>query len=103
MQFVEFCYRVPDRNPVVVLEAACAEMFEARRLNRERTGRPDFRLESVGRRYCDQLDLLVRYIMGGGVSHPTLATFKHDVEPLARRMLKTCEIVGFRELFPNDV
>ena len=93
---VAFCYRVLDKNPVEVAEAASAEITYAKRLHREVTAQSDFRRGSKGRRYCDQLQLLVSTLVNGTIPAAAPWTFRSDVRPLVCRLLERWEIGSLR-------
>ena len=93
--FMEFCYQVTDADPLAAIDAACKEIAWHRRLHRAETGQRDFRSGSKGRRYCDQLRHLVFLIMQGQVPSGAHETFRRDVTPLVRRLLKRWDLVSY--------
>ena len=99
--FVEFCYRVTDADPLAAMEAACEEIGWHRRANKLATGRSDFRAGSKGRIYCDQLQHLVSLLMNGQVPVRATSNFHHDVAPLVKRLLVRWDISGLRQAFPD--
>lgn len=101
--FVEFCYHVTDTEPLAVIDAACEESGFHRRLHHAETGQSDFRSGSKGRRYCDQLQLLVSMLVNGQIPSNAPDTFRNDVAPLARRLLQRWEIGNLRQEFGRDV
>jgi hypothetical protein len=103
MHFVEFCYRVADRDTLAAVDDATAEIAFHRRLHRAETGEREFRNGSVGRRYCEQLQLLISMLVNGQVPSNAPETFRHDVAPLVRRLLQKWEIGQLRQEFGDDV
>lgn len=63
--FRTFCNRVPGTDPMAVVDAACAEASNARRLHIETTKELDFRKGSRGRLYCQNLERLVSMLDRG--------------------------------------
>ena len=80
-----------------MMEAASAEITNARRNHRDKTNGRDFRKGSRGRAYCDDLQRFVSLFMGS-VPDRVSPEFLDAVKPLALDLLQRLEIVGLRKL-----
>jgi len=98
---VAFCYQMIDKDPVEIMEVASAEITYARRLHTEKTGETAFRKGSKGRLYSEQLQCLIRLLMGGSIPQEMSAEFIADVRPLVRQLLKKYEIGELRQKFSD--
>jgi len=58
-----FCNHMLGKDPLMVMQAASAEISYARRLHRETTKDSDFRKGSRGREYCENLQTLISLVM----------------------------------------
>jgi hypothetical protein len=93
--FGEFCRRMFGKDPNQITSAASAEITYAQQNQRKRTGGRSFRVGSRGRAYCDNLQDLIRVIMGT-VPNNTSPIFDTAVRPLAHHLLQKWVIVGMR-------
>lgn len=98
-----FCYRTLGRNPVEIMEAASAEISNARRLHRASTKQSNFRKDSRGRHYCDELQLLIVMLMGGSVPRAATPEFLQTVKPLMQQLLQEWDVGSLRAAFASDV
>jgi hypothetical protein len=80
------------KNSLEVMEAASAEVAYARRLHREKTHESQFRLGSRGRRYCDQLQVLVGMLLNGSYPTDPDPVFIEAVRPLVSDLLRHWQI-----------
>jgi hypothetical protein len=94
--FNEFCQRMFGKDPNQITSAASAEITYAQQNERKRTGGRSFRVGSRGRVYCDDLQDLIRAIMGT-VPDKTSPIFQTAVRPLAHHLLQKWGIVGLRD------
>jgi len=92
--FIEFCYRVEATDPLQVIDLACAESHHHRQVNKRLTGTSDFRSGSKGRRYCDDLKMLVSIFVNGQVPDAASQEYRQAIAPLVRRVLKAGWRVG---------
>lgn len=86
--FVEFCYRIETTDPLQVINLACAESHHHRHINRRLTRASDFRSGSKGRRYCEELKMLVAIFVNGQVPESASLEYREAIAPLVRRVLK---------------
>lgn len=89
-----FCNGMIDKDPVQVMEAASAEIAYTKHNHREKTKDHDFRKGSRGRKYCDDLMVLLRMLMGSGNSQDSDAEFLSAISPLMRTLLTKWQILG---------
>ncbi|MEY2494670.1 MAG: hypothetical protein QOJ45_1162 [Verrucomicrobiota bacterium] len=94
-----FCYRMIDRDPVAILEAASAEIAYCRHNHREQTKQLDFRKGSKGQQYCDDLQMLVRVLMNGQFPTDIDAKFMAAIAPLIKILLRKWRIGRLHEYF----
>jgi hypothetical protein len=95
--FRDFCQCMFGKDPLQVIDAACAEINNARLNHREKTKDRDFRRGSRGRLYCDYLQQLISLFMGS-VPNKVSPEFLDGVNPLARHLLQRWDILGLRKL-----
>lgn len=81
-----FCDTVMDQDFSKVLDAISAEIAYAKYNHRATTKDRDFRKGSKGRKYCDDLIVLLRMLMGSGKPNPD-PEFMSAISPLMRRLL----------------
>lgn len=86
-----FCNTVMDQDPGKVIEAISAEITYARHNHRATTKDRDFRKGSKGRKYCDDLMVLLRMFMGSGKPNPD-TEFLSAISPLMCRLLTRWQI-----------
>ena len=91
---VEFCYRLDATDPLQIVDIACGEIHYHLQANKKLTGLSNFRSGSKGRLYCEQLQMLVTIFVNGQVPSSSSIEFRHDIEPLVRRVLKAGWHVG---------
>jgi hypothetical protein len=94
-----FCYRMIDRDPVAILEAASAEIAYCRHNHCQPTKQLDFRKGSKGRQYCDDLQMLVRVLMNGQLPNDIDPRFKAAIAPLITVLLRKWRIGALHEYF----
>lgn len=94
-----FCYQVMDKNPAEVMSAASAEISYHRHNHRERTARRQFRIGTKARRYCDNLQLLIRMLMSGQIPNNPAPEFIEGVRPLVRSLLRKWRLGNLEEHF----
>lgn len=99
--FQEFCHSMFGKDPNEITSAASAEITYAQRNERKRTGGRSFRIGSRGRAYCDNLQQLIRVIMGT-VPDNTSPTFQTAVRPLADHLLQKWRVEGLRGWLAKD-
>ena len=91
---IEFCYRVEATDPLQVIDLACAESHHHRQANKRLTGSSNFRSGSKGRRYCDDLKMLVSILVNGQIPSDASSEYRQAIAPLVRRVLKSGWRVG---------
>jgi hypothetical protein len=96
-----FCHRMLGKDLVAVRDAACAEIYYARRVHRETTKDQDFRKGSRGRIYCENLQQLISLLMNGSVPADASPEFLFTVQPLILQLLQKWEIGNLRSVFAN--
>ena len=94
-----FCYQMVQKDPSEVMQAASAEITHARHNHREQTTETNFRSGSKGRKYCDDLQCLIRMLMNGQMPSDPAPEFIEAVGPLVRHLLKKCRIGSLQEHF----
>jgi len=96
-----FCSHMHDKHPLVIMQAASAEIVYARSLHRKTTQDSDFRKGSRGRsrEYCESLEKLVLLIGKGSVPTGCTPEFLATVKPLIQQFLQQWEIGNLRQAF----
>ena len=97
-----FCYQMMDKDPAEVMQTASAEITYARHNHREQTAERQFRNGSKGRKYCDNLQCLIRMLMNGQMPSEPAPEFIEAVRPLAKNLLKKCRIENLHAYFEDD-
>jgi hypothetical protein len=93
----EFCYQVMDRDVLSIMETASAEIAYQKKAYRRRTGHGSPRPDTALRRYCDDLQELIRILMNGHVSDGIRDGLVDDLRPLMRRILGQVRFNGNAE------
>lgn len=81
-----------DKDPAAVTEAASAEICYARYNHRILTRDSDFRPGSKGRKYCEDLQELIRMVMNGSYPSEPRPDFIEAVTPLIKTLLRKWHI-----------
>lgn len=91
-----FCSRIAGKDLAEILEVISAEISTARRLHREKTRDADFRVGSRGRKYCDDLQTLLKMFMGSCPRNPS-PEFVTAVMPLVKSIRTKWRVTGIDE------
>jgi hypothetical protein len=87
-----FCYRMIGKDPVAVMEAASAEIAYTKYNHRQVTRQANFRAGTKGRRYCEDLQELIRMLGNGYYPREPRDGFIQAVTPLMTTLLKNFRI-----------
>jgi hypothetical protein len=85
------------KDPLQVIDAASAEITFARLIHQQKTKDRNFRRESRGRAYCDDIQQLISLFMGSAPDKVS-AEFVDAVSPLARHLQQKWEILGLSQI-----
>jgi hypothetical protein len=96
-----FCYQMMDKDPAQVLHAASAEISYTRQNHRDQTSERNFREGTKGRRYCDDLQQLIRIVMNGQMPPDPNPDFVQAIAPLIKNLLKKWTIGTLRQHFTD--
>lgn len=99
--FDKFCQMMIGKDPLVVIDAASAEISSALRLHSETTKDSNFRKGSRGRLYCENLEQLIRLLMGGSVPTAASPGFLSATRPLFLHLMKKWEIGNLRQILAD--
>ena len=97
-----FCYKVLDKNPGEVTEAASVEINHTTKNHRQKTTHTRLRNGSKGRKYCDDLQCLIRMLMNGQMPSDLDQEFIEAVSPLVKNLLKNWRIGNLHEYFTEQ-
>ena len=85
------------KDPLQVIDAASAEITYARLIHQQMTKDRNFRRESRGRIYCDDLQQLISLFMGSAPDKVS-PEFVDAVSPLAPLLQQKWDILGLRQI-----
>lgn len=96
-----FCYQIMDKDPLEVSQAASTEINYALHNHRAQTKQTNFRKNSKGRQYCDDLQKLIHMLMDGKLPSNADQKFIEAVAPLIKNLLLKWRIGTLHEHFKN--